>query len=280
MTTVGKASEVGVIFPEEAKDYMARNREGTYTLLDVRQPAEYERGHLPGARLIPLPLLADSLRDLDPQKPMIVYCAVGGRSRMAVQLLMNQGFREVYHMQGGIEAWEERTAHGPREFHLRFVRGYESPEEIVSVAYGMEEALKRFHETMRERSKDPALIELLGHLIRAEESHERTLLELLETTRGGVPRTEAGSKVLDSSGRDILEGGIDMGEFLSQNEPFLLSVTGYIDLAMMIETQALDLYLRMAAEAKNEQTRNILHRIGEEEKAHLALLGQAMEKNL
>ena len=61
------------IGPEQAREFMAKHREGAYTLLDVRQPEEYEREHIPGAKLIPLPALDDSLSELDPQKPIIAY---------------------------------------------------------------------------------------------------------------------------------------------------------------------------------------------------------------
>ena len=61
------------IDPEQAKEFIAKHREGTYTLLDVRQPEEYEKEHIPGAKLIPLPALDDSLTELDPQKPIIAY---------------------------------------------------------------------------------------------------------------------------------------------------------------------------------------------------------------
>ena len=64
---------VEAIEPEEAQALMARWPEGSYTLLDVRQPGEYETAHLPGARLIPLAALPDSLKELDPEKPVIVY---------------------------------------------------------------------------------------------------------------------------------------------------------------------------------------------------------------
>lgn len=59
--------------PEEVRDYISRNGEGTYALIDVRQPDEYEKEHLPGARLIPLAVLADTFNELDPLKPTIVY---------------------------------------------------------------------------------------------------------------------------------------------------------------------------------------------------------------
>ncbi len=58
---------------EKAKAYMAEHREGTFTLLDVRQPGEYEKDRIPGAKLIPLPELANRLGKLDQAKPVIVY---------------------------------------------------------------------------------------------------------------------------------------------------------------------------------------------------------------
>ena len=58
---------------EEAKAYMADHREGTFTFLDVRQPGEYEKERIPGAKLIPLPELTDRLEELDQAKPLIVY---------------------------------------------------------------------------------------------------------------------------------------------------------------------------------------------------------------
>ncbi|MCP4664978.1 MAG: rhodanese-like domain-containing protein [Deltaproteobacteria bacterium] len=57
----------------EAKAYMDEHKEGTYTLLDVRQPGEYDEDRIPGAKLIPLPELTDRLDELDPEKPLITY---------------------------------------------------------------------------------------------------------------------------------------------------------------------------------------------------------------
>ena len=53
--------------------FIDSNREGDFTLLDVRQPAEYENARIPGSKLIPLPVLNDRLSELDPQKPVIAY---------------------------------------------------------------------------------------------------------------------------------------------------------------------------------------------------------------
>ena len=108
---------------DEAKAYMARHREGDYTLLDVRQPGEYEESHLPGAKLMPLPQLSDTYQELDPEKPTIVHCAVGGRSRVAAQMLCGWGFKEVYNLAGGIKAFEGTKPPGPGSSTWTWSRG-------------------------------------------------------------------------------------------------------------------------------------------------------------
>jgi sulfur-carrier protein adenylyltransferase/sulfurtransferase len=266
---------VQTLYSDDVQRFIREHSESDYVLLDVRQPGEYATAHLPGARLIPLPQLADSQEELDAAKPIIVYCAVGGRSRMATRLLTTMGFKEVFHLQGGIQAWEDRTATGPREFHLDFIKGEESPEEIIRIAYRMEEGLKKFHETILAKTEDAPLRALLSGLIKAEESHEKTLLSLYESPGSPARETPLDQiREFSDSGSRLMEGGIDMVDFMKQNQPFLNDVVGYLDLAMMIETQALDLYLRMAADSRNELTRKILYRIGNEEKAHLELLGK------
>ncbi|MCI0574363.1 MAG: rhodanese-like domain-containing protein [Myxococcaceae bacterium] len=75
------------------------------TLLDVRTPEEYVQGHLPGARNIPVQVLSQRLDDVGPREtPVIVYCAAGGRSATAAELLKRAGFREVLNL-GPMSAW-------------------------------------------------------------------------------------------------------------------------------------------------------------------------------
>jgi rhodanese-related sulfurtransferase len=57
----------------QLKAFLDSNKEGGFTLLDVRQPSEYENARIPGSKLIPLPNLNDRLSELDPQKPVIAY---------------------------------------------------------------------------------------------------------------------------------------------------------------------------------------------------------------
>ena len=56
---------------EQLRDFLDKHTPDEYNLVDVRQPGEYQQGHLPGARLIPLAELADRMNELDPTKPTI-----------------------------------------------------------------------------------------------------------------------------------------------------------------------------------------------------------------
>ena len=66
-------SSVNNMNTAELQEFIDSNQEGAFTLLDVRQPTEYEHARIPGSKLIPLPALDDRLSELDPQKPIIAY---------------------------------------------------------------------------------------------------------------------------------------------------------------------------------------------------------------
>ena len=76
------------------------------TVIDVRNPDEYEAGHVPGARLIPLPEVPERVDEVPGDGPVYVICAMGGRSRKACELLQAQG-RDVTNVAGGTKAWIE-----------------------------------------------------------------------------------------------------------------------------------------------------------------------------
>ena len=80
-------------------------------LLDVRTPEEFDGplGHLEGAKLIPLQELPQRLDEIKSykNKEIVVYCRSGGRSQRASQILIDNGFRKVRNMVGGMRAWNE-----------------------------------------------------------------------------------------------------------------------------------------------------------------------------
>ena len=80
-----------------------RHAAGAY-VLDVRQPDEYEAGHVPGAVLIPLGELGDRQGELPNDQELLVICKSGGRSATAVEALTGAGFRAT-NVAGGTMAW-------------------------------------------------------------------------------------------------------------------------------------------------------------------------------
>jgi rhodanese-related sulfurtransferase len=80
---------------------------GGFQLIDIRTPEEYRSGHLKGAQLIDF-YAADfypKLEKLDKNQPVLIYCRSANRSGQAVMKMKQMGFKQVYNMKGGINAW-------------------------------------------------------------------------------------------------------------------------------------------------------------------------------
>jgi rhodanese-related sulfurtransferase len=74
-------------------------------LIDVRSAPEVARGAIAGARNIELSALPTHASELDPEAPCVLYCLSGARSAQGCAYLAQRGFRELYHLEGGIAAW-------------------------------------------------------------------------------------------------------------------------------------------------------------------------------
>jgi rubrerythrin len=190
-------------------------------------------------------------------------------------MLAGQGFEKVYNVKGGMMAWKGPVAEGPVELNMDLVRGDVTPGEIIRIAYGMEMSLGGFYRTMSKRVEQPEVVALLNNLASIEEKHKEYLLELRQAVDlGEVDRATFEAEVTAS----VMEGGFDSDEFIRNNEQFMQTVPGLLDISMMLETQALDLYLRFAQKTEGDRTKEILFKIGDEEKAHLAALGRLREE--
>jgi rhodanese-related sulfurtransferase len=77
-------------------------------LIDVRTPREFSNGFIEGAKNIDYngDSFEKQMKKLDKTKPVLVYCAAGGRSENAAELLQEWGFKEVYDLEGGYNGWK------------------------------------------------------------------------------------------------------------------------------------------------------------------------------
>jgi rhodanese-related sulfurtransferase len=94
--------------PVDAAQMVAR---GGIHVIDVRTPKETAAGVISGARLIPIDEFQERVSELPKDgKPMLVYCAGGGRSAAACEYLSSQGFQNVFNLDGGFMSWTGPTS--------------------------------------------------------------------------------------------------------------------------------------------------------------------------
>ncbi|MFN7977713.1 MAG: rhodanese-like domain-containing protein [Vicinamibacterales bacterium] len=104
------------VSPDEARRLLAA---GPVTILDVRTPQEFTRlGHLAGARLLPVDLIASALATLpDDGASVLVCCEHGVRSAWAAEVLVTAGVAPVFDLAGGMAAWTGPRDHAPQPIH-------------------------------------------------------------------------------------------------------------------------------------------------------------------
>ncbi len=124
--------EIKRLAPQEVKELLDNDALGAFQLLDVRQPREYEAGHIPGAKLIPLGELEYRYRELDNDQGIISYCRFGHRSMAASILLCGLGFENVYNLDGGVRIWDYEVVKGTAEDTL--ITGGEETLDVLVVA--------------------------------------------------------------------------------------------------------------------------------------------------
>jgi rhodanese-related sulfurtransferase len=99
-------SGVPSISPTEAVMLMSRSKP---LVLDVRDEAEFLSGHIQGAKHIPVAELANRIKEIEKykDKPVLVHCRSGMRSKTACTILQAQQFTKLNQLQGGLESWQE-----------------------------------------------------------------------------------------------------------------------------------------------------------------------------
>ena len=203
---------------------------------------------------------------------------MGGRSRAAAQLLSGQGFKEVYNLAGGIKDFESGgggVASGPPETGMGLITGRETGAEMLAIVYGMEEGMRSLYEQLSARVRDEEASRLFRTLSELEVHHKEMILELYRK-HGGEIDSVAAMDERASSG--TTEAGLTVEALVESFQPGESSVEDVLGYAMMLETQALDLYLRYWKESEDPDTRAVLLELADQEKNHLGYLGELLEK--
>ena len=89
--------------PQQLRQSLEDNQ--ALLLLDVREPHEFDYAHIEGSVLIPLQQLPERLDELDAELDIVMICHHGMRSHQACMFLEHSGFKRLYNLKGGIDAW-------------------------------------------------------------------------------------------------------------------------------------------------------------------------------
>lgn len=272
---------VASISAQALRDYMAARPEGSYVLVDVRQPGEYRQEHIPGARLVPVGELAPLLGTLDPAQDHVFYCRSGGRSAAAAVMAAESGRfaaasgdrgdrgetgttagGRILNLTGGMNAWNalsdlsgHAVADSPR---IQVFAGVRTMVELLRRALDMEKAAHLLYTRVRDAGPKPVVCALMDRLIGVELAHAKVVYHHLaqrwdadahaDATRGPLPPFDELFAALE--GR-VLEGGMAVADL----DPWLRDTASgdcldIAELALEVEMNAYDLYRTLADEAR------------------------------
>ncbi len=200
---------------------------------------------------------------------------MGGRSRVAAQMLAGKGFKQVYNVSGGIKAWKFKTAVGPQTLGMDLFEGRESVTDFLVIAYSMEQGLQRFYQDMAGQARNDAVKDLFGRLADIEVKHQDQVFDRYQKMVDPAISREGFEAMVTMS---ALEGGLTTKQYLDLFDPDLSVETEVVSMAMSIEAQALDLYQRVAGQVTDPDARAVVLQIAGEENHHLARLGKLMDR--
>ncbi|MBU0728226.1 MAG: sulfurtransferase [Proteobacteria bacterium] len=200
---------------------------------------------------------------------------MGGRSRAASQILSANGFAHVFNLSGGIKAFQGITARGPETLGLELFSGAENAVDLLVVAFSLEDGLRDFYLSMESKMIQQEVQKLFAQLASIEIKHQQRLLKEYNRLTG---KNFSIDEFRTQKVANILEGGLTTDEYIRAFGADINSATDVVELAMSIEGQALDLYMRAGERTTGDAEKKVLLDIAAEEHTHLRLLGKLLDR--
>jgi rubrerythrin len=182
-------------------------------------------------------------------------------------------------MEGGIQAWNGLAATGIPDFGMAYFGTAVDPEELLALAWTLEDGSRKFYSQSARLFGDEEAEHLFQELATAEEHHKSSLIELYKTFAGSKPEEDFPASLLSpGTPVDIIEGGMRLSDALQWAEG--RKVSDVLELAMSLETNSYDLYIKMGRKFEDDRSRKIFDHLATDEKRHLEKLAQVLEKNV
>ena len=263
--------EIKMLAHGEVKAVLDKDKKGDFLLLDVRQPEEYEAGHIPGAMLIPLGELEARREELERDKKIITYCRSGRRGMAAAIALCGLGFKDVHNLEGGILNWRYETISGIPEARPELVTEAADVKDILMLAIKLEKGSWDFYVAAKEKAASPQAKEKFQMLADAEDGHMQRLWERAITLlgKGALQPLE---KLKQELKVEHMEGGIEVSPALAKVDEKFSDEMEALEIALEKEYMSYDFYKRTSALVGDQGAKTLLHELALEERNHADIL--------
>lgn len=191
-------------------------------------------------------------------------------------MLAGRGYDKVYNLSGGIKAWQNEVAVGPEDTGLFLFESDLNAETAIITGFGLEMGLREFYLSMQKKVNSSAAKEIFGKLADIEILHQEQLLNLYAEITGKNYELETFARKVVTP---AMEGGLTTEQYLDRYSVDFEEEIEVLSLALAIEAQALDLYLRAANRSDSTETRRVLQKIADEERNHINYLGNYIDQS-
>jgi len=253
----------------ELKTFIDSHKEGDYLLVDVREPEEYGKEHIPGAKLIPLMDIENGKIQLELAEHTIFYCRSGNRSRRSAQYFARHaGNKTIYNLTGGITAWQGKTLFDLPQIHV--FKKAQTLADLLKRAIDLEKGADRFYGVLLNKLRGTSLEKLITSLAEAEEGHARALYAVLSRVSAeSLPPFETFYEQLEGL---VLESGEPLVKYTAWLTNGTIDLDTVLEVALDLELKAYDLYRNLAEQAEKETMQKQFLDLADQEKRHVQLV--------
>jgi rubrerythrin len=182
-------------------------------------------------------------------------------------------------MEGGFHAWIGFAAKGPPEAGMAYFSPGTKPEELMALAWLLEDGSRRFYLETAKILEDRKAVHLFQGLAADEENHQGSLFKIYQELSG--PESDSGfpgSIIVTEPGETYMEGGVRLSEALEWIKE--KSVRDILELSISLEANSQDLYIKMERQVEDNKAKKGFEVLSENEKIHLERLSSLFEKSL
>jgi rubrerythrin len=156
---------------------------------------------------------------------------------------------------------------------MYLIEGRKTTEEFITMAWSLEDGTRRFYQSVRDIVADEESKGIFDSLVKAEEKHKETLVQEYRHIKGmSIESGKYGEEHLSGT----IEGGLSIDEAMTWLHEGKRELTDILEFSIQLETNSLDLYLKILHILENKDTQKIFGLLAEEEKKHLSRLGNLL----